>query len=122
MSGKSKDIIEFFPYPMAIFGPDYTLFMVNDAFAEETNIRPADVEKGEVRILRYKADDMQLAAAITHVFDGKTTILEDLKDPFSVFSGVEQQKLRHGRYTQAVVFPITSDDDAVTHGVIVIMP
>ena len=45
--------------------------MVNKAFTDATNIRLKDTKIEEIKILRYKAEDMQLAAAITNVFDGR---------------------------------------------------
>ncbi|NLM61722.1 MAG: hypothetical protein GX193_06545 [Clostridiales bacterium] len=116
-------IIDYFPYPMAIFTPQYTLPIVNKAFAEETELKLGHDEQEEVRILRYKTSDMQLAAAVTNVFDGKTYILEDLKDPFSIFAGIERREKKQSRcFAKAVIFPVLSGDGAITHGVIVIMP
>lgn len=114
-------IIDYFPYPMAMFTSQYTLSMVNKAFTDATNIRLKDTKIEEIKILRYKAEDMQLAAAITNVFDGKTSILENLKNPFSIFSGIDQQNLKSDCYTKATVFPVSSDDSVTTHGVIVFM-
>jgi hypothetical protein len=118
-----SQIIDFFPYPIAIFTPQYTLFLVNKAFTAETKIRLTMAENKVVRILQYKTDDMQLAAAITSVFSGKTSILESLKSPFSIFSEFKQQNgPQPGRFTKAVIFPVSADDAAISHGVIVFMP
>jgi AraC family transcriptional regulator len=115
-------IIDFFPYPMAIFTPNFTLSAVNKAFVEEMKMRLTIFETGKVRILRYKTDDILLASAVTSVFEGKTSILEDIKDPFSIFSVIEQPEVRHPElFTKAVIFPVSSDDSAITHGVIVFM-
>lgn len=118
-----SQIIDFFPYPIVIFTPQYTLSMVNKVFAEETKTRFTDLGKGDVRILQYKINDMQLAAAVMKVFDGKTFFLEDLKNPFSMFSGITCQSVpQPDRFSKAIVFPVTADDVKVTHGVIVFMP
>jgi PAS domain-containing protein len=37
--GLFSQIIDFFPYPIAIFTPQHTLTMVNKAFAAETKMR-----------------------------------------------------------------------------------
>ena len=50
--GLFSQIIDYFPYPIAIFSPQYTLVMVNKAFAEETKMWPVDLEKGAVRLLQ----------------------------------------------------------------------
>jgi hypothetical protein len=80
-------------------------------------------EKGAARILQHKINDMRLAAAITGVFAGDTFFLEDLKNPFSMFSEITQQSAAEpGRFSRAVIFPVTADDAKITHGVIVFMP
>ena len=120
--GLFSQIIDFFPYPLAIFTPQYTLAMVNKAFAAETKMRYMSLEKGVVRILQYKIDDMRLAEAVTRVFAGDTFFLEDLKNPFSMFSGITRQSATQPAcFNKAVIFPVTADDATITHGVIVFM-
>jgi len=121
--GLFSQIIDFFPYPIAIFTPQYTLAMVNKAFVAETETRFMNLEKEAVRILQYKINDTQLAVAVMHVFAGDTFFLEDLKNPFSMFSGITRQSvLQSDRFNKAVVFPVPADDAKITHGVIVFMP
>ena len=120
--GLFSQIIDFFPYPIAIFTPQYTLAMTNKAFVAETKMRGMDPEKGSVQILQYKIDDVQLAAAVTRVFAGETFFLEDLKNPFSMFSGITQQSVQQpGRFHKVIIFPVPADDAEVTHGVIMFM-
>lgn len=120
--GLFSQIIDFFPYPLAIFTPQYTLTMVNKAFAAETKTRVMNPGKGAVRILQYKIDDMRLAVAITRVFAGDTFFLEDLKNPFSMFSGITRQSASEpDRFNRVVIFPVTADDAEITHGVIMLM-
>jgi len=121
--GLFSQIINFLPYPLAIFTPQYTVAIINKAFAEETKTRFINLEKGAVRILQHKINDMRLAAAITGVFAGNTFFLEDLKNPFSMFSGITQQRAAEpDRFNRAVIFPVPADDAEITHGVIVFMP
>ena len=121
--GLFSQIIDFLPYPLAIFTPQYKLAMTNKAFAEETKTRVMYPEKGAARILQHKISDMRLAAAITGVFAGNTFFLEDLKNPFSMFSGIAQQSaVEPGRFNRVVIFPVPADDATITHGVIVLMP
>jgi len=120
--GLFSQVIDFFPYPMAIFTPQYTLAMVNKAFAAETKTPVMTPEKGAIRILQHKIDDMQLASAVTRVFKGDTFFLGDLKNPFSMFSGIlEQSAPQLSRFNKAVIFPVPADDAEITHGVIVFM-
>jgi len=121
--GLFSQIINFLPYPLAIFTPQYTVAIINKAFAEETKTRFMNLEKGAVRILQHKINDMRLAAAITGVFAGNTFFLEDLKNPFAMFSGITQQRASGpDRFNRAVIFPVPADDAEITHGVIVFMP
>jgi len=121
--GLFSQIINFFPYPLAIFTPQYTVVMVNKALAEDTKTRVMYPEKGAIRILQHKINDMRLAAAITGVFAGNTFFLEDLKNPFSMFSGITQQRAAEpDRFNRSVIFPVPADDAKITHGVIVFMP
>mgnify|MGYP001258262357 CR=1 FL=1 len=115
-------IIDFLPYPIAIFSPQYTLVMVNKAFAEAAKMRFINPEKGTVRILQYKIDDTRLTEAVKRVFEGDTFFLEDLENPFSMFSGITRQSApQPGSFNKAVIFPITGDAE-ITYGVIVFMP
>lgn len=121
--GLFSQIIDFFPYPIAIYTPQYTLAMVNKAFSTETKIRFMDLEKGTVRILKYKIDDTQLVAAVTRVFAGDTSFLEGLRNSFSMFSGITRQSAPPSdRFNKAVIFPVSADEAKITHGVIVFMP
>ncbi|HHX75513.1 MAG TPA: hypothetical protein GX699_11475 [Firmicutes bacterium] len=118
-----SQIIDFFPYPIAIFTPQHALAVVNKAFAAETKTPAKNLEKGDIRILQCKIDDPQLAAAVTRVFAGDTFFLEDLKNPFAMFSGIARQGApQPDRFRKAVVFPVPADNVAITHGVIVFMP
>jgi len=120
--GLFSQIIDFFPYPLAIFTPQYTLAMTNKAFAGEAKMRGMNPEKGAVRILQHRTDDMQLAAAVTRVFAGDTFFLENLKNPFSMFAGITRQDaIQPDRFHKAILFPVPADDAEITHGVIVFM-
>lgn len=119
--GVLSQVIDDFPYPIAIFTPRYTLAMVNKAFTEATKIEADNLES--IRILQYMVEDARLATAITKVFDGDTFYLEDLKNPFSMFQGGTQEVApQSAHFNNAVVFPVIVDDGEITHGVIVFMP
>ncbi|MDD4680004.1 MAG: hypothetical protein PHP79_03815 [Clostridia bacterium] len=121
--GLFSQIIDFFPYPIVIFTPEYKLALVNKAFAAETKAQFRNSEKEDARILQYKIDDAQLSAAITRVFAGDTFFLEDLKNPFSMFSGIAPSSTpKLDCFHKAIIFPVPADNAKVTHGVIVFMP
>ena len=53
-----SQIIDFLPYSLAIFTPQYTLVMTNKAFAEETKMKVMYPEKRTACILQHKINDM----------------------------------------------------------------
>jgi PAS domain-containing protein len=115
-NGLFSQIIDSFPYPIAIFTPDYELAVVNDAFVTAVKVRPE-------RILQYKIEDNQLISAIIQVFKGDSFFLEELKSPFSMFQGIKLKKgIETNIFKKAIVFPVLADDNNITHGVIVFLP
>jgi len=121
--GLYSQIIDFLPYPLAIFTRKYTLAMTNKAFAAEARARVMRPETGAARILQHKINDMRLASAVRGVFAGDTFFLEELKDPFSMFPGINGQRApQPEHFSKAVIFPVAADDADITHGVIVFMP
>lgn len=115
-NGLFSQIIDSFPYPIAIFTPDYELAVVNDAFVTAVKVRPE-------RILQYKIEDNQLISAIIQVFKGDSFFLEELKSPFSMFQGIKLKKgIETNIFKKAIVFPVLADDNKITHGVVVFLP
>jgi hypothetical protein len=118
-----EQLLDFFPYPIAIFTPQYALTMTNKAFVSEIKTQGMELENGAIRILKHKIDDVRLAAAVTRVFGGDTFFLEDLKNPFSMFSGLAHQSASQPvHYNKAVIFSVSAGDAEITYGVIVFMP
>jgi len=120
--GLFSQVFDDLPYPAAVFTPRHTLAAVNRAFAAETNML-GDQEKGAVRMLQCKIEDMRLASAVARVFKGDAFVLEDIKDPFAMFEGIARQGApQPGRFSRAAVFPVPAENGAITRGVIVFMP
>ncbi|HHV64053.1 MAG TPA: hypothetical protein GXX46_03115 [Peptococcaceae bacterium] len=120
--GLFSQVIDFFPYPIAIFTSDYILTLVNKAFETVTKTQVLNGEKGKVCILPYKIVNTQLATAVSRVFAGETFFLEDLKNPFTMFSGIKESGHQPNHFSKAVIFPIPADNSGATHGVIVFTP
>lgn len=118
-----SQIIDFFPYPIAIFTPEFKVALVNKAFEAETKLQLSNSEKESVCILRHKIDDTQLASAVSAVFSGDTFILDNVKNPFSMFNAIAQQRaVQPGHFNKALIFPVPADNAVITHGVIAFMP
>lgn len=116
-------IIDSFPYPIAIFTPQYTLALVNRAFLTSAGIGDNAPGKEKIRILRRRINDANLAAAITRVLAGETFTLDISEDPFLMFTEHKQQVIPEERqFTKAVLFPIPGKDYKITHGVLLFLP
>jgi hypothetical protein len=121
--GLLSQIIDSFPYPMVVFTPQYTLIMVNKAFETVTQMQFMNLEEEPARIFRHMIDDARLASAVKRVFAGDTFFFEELKNPFSMFSGIKQPDApQTGSFNKAVIFPVPAENTKIIHGVIVFMP
>ncbi|MFA5749234.1 MAG: hypothetical protein WC927_03945 [Bacilli bacterium] len=120
--GLFSQIIDFFPYPIIIYTLHYTVFLTNRAFVTEINEHFIKTEKGALQIQQYKITDIQLAASLTKVFEGKTFYLEGIKNPFSMFSGITKKSNTDvSHFNRVLIFPVPEKDDSITHGVLMFM-
>jgi len=104
-------LVDSFPYPIAIYDQEYTVTVVNKAFDIENNMQLQNTEQ--------KSD---MARAVTQVFSGKHSLLEDVGNPFSIFGLKAPKDEAQRKYNKVVVFPIADDTGAITHGVIMFLP
>lgn len=118
--GLFSQIIDFCPYPIAVFTPQGILETVNDAFAEETGVNMEDPASGRLNIYRCISDDIALTSAIRQSFTGETCFLDDLKHPLIRLSGEKREKDSVIKdYRKAIIFPIPAEDGLVMHSVAV---
>lgn len=114
--GLFSQIIDFCPYPIAIFTPHGILEMFNNAFAAATGANPEDLGAGRLNIYRCISDDIALTSAIRLAFVGETCFLDDLKNPLISFSeGKRKKDSTTKNYRKAIVFPIPAEDGLVMH-------
>lgn len=116
-------IIDYFPYPVAVFTQMRQLVAANKAFITETSLCKIELEKGTYSILRMKSiDNYQIYKAVEQVFSGQTTFINELNNPLSLFFEYEQQfKTPLTLYKNAAFFPVSDDFDFITHGVAVFL-
>jgi hypothetical protein len=121
--GLFSQIVDLFPYPMVVYTPTYRFKTANRAFFEAVN-RQAEAFDNQGELFdRHKAADIQLIEASRKVFSGKSIYIQNLKDPFSLFTGtVKQNGVKTEPPQSAVVFPVLNDKNEITHGVIVFLP
>lgn len=118
--GLFSQIIDYCPYPIAVFTPQGVLETVNDAFAAETGANPEDLGAGRLNIYHCISDDIALTSAIRQAFAGETCFLDDLKNPLISFSeGKRKRDSTTKEYRKAIVFPIPAEDGLVMHSVAV---
>ncbi len=112
-------IIDYFPYPVAVFTQMRQLVAANKAFIMETGLCKIDLEKGAYSILRKKSiDNYQIYNAVEQVFSGQTTFVNELNNSLSLFFEYEQQhRTPSFPCKNAVFFPVSDDNDLITHGV-----
>lgn len=116
-------IIDYFPYPVAVFTQMRQLVAANKAFITETSLCKIELEKGTYSILRMKSiDNYQIYKAVEQVFSGQTTFINELNNPLSLFFEYEQQhRTPLSPYKNAAFFPVSDDFDFITHGVAVFL-
>ena len=116
-------IIDYFPYPVAVFTQMRQLVAANNAFITETSLCKMDLEKGTYSILRKKSiDNYQIYNAVEQVFFGQTTFINELNNSLSLFFEYEQQiRTPLSLYKNAAFFPVSDDFDFITHGVAVFL-
>lgn len=116
--GLFSQIIDYCPYPIAVFTPQGILEAANTAFATGTGVSSKEVEDGRRNIFKCISIDVRLNNAIKQAFAGKTSFLESLKNPLSGSPEIKQKnKPKSKNYEKAIIFPISSDGGGVTHGV-----
>ena len=116
-------ILDYFPYPVAVFTQMWQLVAANKAFITETSLCKMDLEKGTYSILRKKSiNNYQIYNAVEQVFSGQTTFINELNNSLSLFFEYEQQhRTPSFPCKNAAFFPVSDDNDFITHGVAVFL-
>lgn len=118
--GLFSQIIDFCPYPIAVFTLQGILETVNDAFAVETGSNLEDLGAGRLNIYHCISDNIALTSAIRQAFTGEICFLDNLKYPLFRFSEQKRKKNSASKnYSKAIVFPIPAEDGLVMHSVAV---
>ncbi len=117
--GLFSQIIDFCPYPIAVFTLQGILETVNNAFAAETGATPEDLGAGRLNIYHCIFDNIALTSAVRQAFAGETCFLDDLKYPLFRFPEKRKNDSKPKNYRKAIVFPISAEDGLVMHSVAV---
>jgi len=116
-------IIDYFPYPIAVFSSDGILELVNYALLNEVNVSERETIVNRYNVFYDSSDTAAvLTNAIKRVLAGETVFLFDLKDALKSIAG---SNLINGRdisvCRDAILFPITDSEKKVCHVVVVLM-
>jgi hypothetical protein len=120
--GLFSQIIDYFPYPLAVFSHKGTLSMANQSLMEQVNISGADVKDGKCNIsILNKLVGVPLSAAVRKVFKGKTLFLNNVEHgtPLNLEGGNIEKPLKS--FNKAILFSVPKDDGLITHGVVVLI-
>lgn len=119
--GLFAQVIQSFPYSIAIFLRSGSLIMANHALLKEAKISPDDISKGKINLLsRITTENFPIMEAIEDIFLGETTAISNLIAPFSIFTNNDVH-INTTDLQTAIFFPIAADDGSITHGAIMFM-
>ncbi|NYB73435.1 hypothetical protein HZF24_04710 [Sedimentibacter hydroxybenzoicus DSM 7310] len=115
-----SQIIDFCPYPIAVFTPQGVLETVNDAFSAATGADGEELGDRKLSIYDCISNNVELDSAIRQVFAGKNQFLDNLKNPLTGFEGLKKKtELPLKGYRKAIIFPIPAEGGLIMHGVAV---
>lgn len=111
-------IIDFFPYPIQVYGRDGTTVMVNRAMLQELEISGKDMVIGKYNIFKDpEREKSALLELVEEVFDGKTHAVTDIKMPVKSIRQAYQMENPniYSMYQDVTVFPIPDEKGEVSH-------
>ncbi len=114
-------IIEYFPYPIAVFLTDGLLKIVNRMLLTAANLSGSKDIVGKYNIFSNPACmETGIPKAIKRALTGETVYLFDLKFPLKSLTGQTTGGDIQGLY-DAVIFPITDHNGKTSHAVAVLI-
>ena len=120
--GLFSQVIENFPYPIAIYEHSGTLTMANQAMLRLTCIKISEIAERKINLFSGTADaGADLLKAANAVFTGETTLLQGINVPLLVLAGKKSLQSQIENYQKAVFFPVFINDGKVMHGVVMLM-
>lgn len=120
----SSKIIEFFPYPIQVYGPDGTSVMVNKAMMDEFEIADREFIIGRYNI--FKDPDIAVSGLVKQVkraFKGETVYLSDLHVPLKTIKKCYATDSHdvNVMYQDATLFPIYNGAGRTVYVVVILI-
>ncbi|MDD4323751.1 MAG: hypothetical protein PHR78_05000 [Eubacteriales bacterium] len=116
--GMFSQIIDQFPWPLAVFAKNGELVSVNQAFESETGIAMRELKGSRISILSENCVDARLPVAVREVFSGKRTEIEMPLYPCTLFLSREETFAQR-ELEKIIVFPLPGDGELIDYGVII---
>lgn len=114
-------IIDYFPYPIAVFLPDGLLKLVNHALLTAANLSSNEAIVGRYNIFGHPAPkETAISKAVKLALTGETVYLFDLKSPLKSFTGQTTREGISGHH-DAVFFPLSDHKGRISHAVVVLI-
>lgn len=119
--GLFSQVIDNFPYPIAVFGSNGVLSIANKALLNKAKLSASDVTERRINLLnRITNENYPVFEAVEHIFLGETTVLKNLVDPLSLFSKGDSCAAP-SNFQSAVFFPIVESGGKITCGAVMLM-
>lgn len=114
-------IIDHFPYAIAVFAKDGMLEVANDALLAAIGIEDAKLAINKFNIFAHSLH-VEMIKVIKRVLTGETVFLYGMKDALKTFDKIPKKTKPCAEAAQDIIcFPITGEGGAVSHAVAVLI-
>lgn len=112
------ELMDSFPYPIAIFLRSGVLAVANQALLQETGLSPKDISQGNINILsRITTENYSVLEAMKDVFLGEARLLSELVNWLSIFTD-DNGHISAVPFQSAIFFPIIEGDGCIKYGAV----
>ena len=119
--GLFSQVIDNFPYPIAIFDQSGVLTIANKTLLSKVKLSAGDVTERRINLLnRITNENYPVFEAVEDIFLGETTVLKNLVDPLSLFSR-DDSCAASSNFQSTVFFPVVESGRKITHGAVMLM-
>jgi len=116
-------IIDYFPYPIAVFLPDGRLRIVNHTLLAAANLSDSEDIVGKYNVFSHSSSlENWIPEAIKRALAGETIFLSNREAPLMSFGEAGQPTGRGITiHQEAVVFPLMDSNGTISHAVVVLI-
>lgn len=116
--GLFSQVIDNFPFPIAIFEQSGVLTIANKTLLSKAKLSASDVTEHRINLLnRITNENYPVFEAVEDIFLGETTVLKNLVDPISLFSR-DDSCVAPSNFQSTVFFPVVKSGRKITHGAV----